>query len=157
MSSPKKESRMKKTPHDMLTDEFMREINKLNSLLQDKLRIEHDTEEQKYQSLLKKMTGHRIWITLQGDPLYGMEQSLQVLAARARSPCVGGSKLQLGSKHIKQRPVFKLLPLESSSEEAQPVIDIGNRTPMSRVIMSPMTTTACVYHGYNSVRRHGVF
>jgi len=77
MSSPKKESRTKKkSPHDMSSDELMREINKLDLLLQDKLRIEHDTEEHEYQCLLKKMIGRQIRITLENDSLYGQEATI---------------------------------------------------------------------------------
>jgi len=57
----------------MSSDELMREINKLNKLLQDKLRIEHDTEEEACQLLLKKMVGRRIRITLEDNQLYGHE------------------------------------------------------------------------------------
>jgi len=38
----------------MTAHELLREINKLNSLLQDKLKIERDTEEEECQRLLKK-------------------------------------------------------------------------------------------------------
>jgi len=72
MLSPKKAPR-KKSPRDMTADELMKEINKLNSLLQDKLKIERDTEEEEYKALLKKMVGRRIRITLEGDPLFGQE------------------------------------------------------------------------------------
>jgi len=118
MSSPKKESCMKKTPHDMSTDELMREINKLNSLLQDKLRIEHDTEEQKYQNLLKKMIGRRIRITLQGDPLYGMEAVITGPRSKSKKPMYWWFQTTTGIEAYKAKTSFKLLPLESSSEEA---------------------------------------
>jgi len=55
MSSPKKKSLSRKKPHDMSADELMREINKLNSLPQDKLKMECDTEEEEHQLLLKKI------------------------------------------------------------------------------------------------------
>ena len=62
MASPKKalSSTKKKSPRD----ELKREINKLNNLLQDKLKIEHDSEEEEYKLLLKKMVGRRIRITV---------------------------------------------------------------------------------------------
>jgi len=66
MSSPKKAPRKKK-PRNMTADELMKEINKLNSLLQDKLKIERDTEEEEYQALLHKMVGRRVLITVKGS------------------------------------------------------------------------------------------
>jgi len=86
MSSPKKSATKKKSPHDMSTDKLMREINKLNSLLQDKLRIEHDTEEHEYQCLLKKMIGRRIRITLENDPVYGQEATITGPRGTSKKP-----------------------------------------------------------------------
>jgi len=115
MLSPKKESR--KSPRDMTTDELMREINKLNSLLQDKLKIERDTEEEEYQLLLKKMVGRRIWITLEGDPLCGQEAVITGPRGDSKHPmCWWFLLTSTGEKKYKARTSFKLLPLESSSE-----------------------------------------
>jgi len=60
----------------MSTDKVMREINKLNSLLQDKLKIEHGTEEEECQLLLKKVVGCQIRITLENDPVCGQEAAI---------------------------------------------------------------------------------
>jgi len=110
----------KKSPHDMSTDELMREINKLNSLLQDKLRIEHDTEEREYQSLLERMIGRRIRITLEGNPLYGQEAVITGPHGDSKKPMYWWFLLSSGEKKYKARTSFKLLPRQddSSSESA---------------------------------------
>ena len=114
MSSPKKAPRKK--PRDMTADELMREINKLNSLLQDKLKIERDTEEDEYQTLLKKMVGRRIRITLEGDPLYGMEAVITGPRGKSKKPMYWWFITTTGIEAYKAKTSFKLLPLES--EEA---------------------------------------
>jgi len=118
MSSPKKAPRKK--PRDMTADELMKEINKLNSLLQDKLKIERDTEEEEYQALLRKMVGRRIRITLEGDPLFGQEAVITGPRGDSKSPMYWWFRLDsTGEKKYKARTSFKLLPRQdASSEEA---------------------------------------
>jgi len=122
MSSPKKAPRTKKkTPHDMSTDELMREINKLNDLLQDKLRIEHDTEEQECKGLLQRMIGRRIQIAVEGDPLHGQEAVITGPRGDSKKPMCWWFRLDsAGEKKCKARTSFKLLPRQddSSSESA---------------------------------------
>jgi len=121
MSSPKKgQAPRKKKPRDMSADELMREINKLNSLLQDKLKIERDTEEEEYQALLQEMVGRRIRITLEGDALYGQEAVITGPRGDSKSPMYWWFRLDTtGEKKYKARTSFKLLPRQdASSEEA---------------------------------------
>jgi len=122
MSSPKKEPRQRKNPRDMTADELMKEINKLNSLLQDKLKIERDTEEEEYQALLKRMIGRRIRITLQGDPLYGMEAVITGPRGKSKRPMYWWFRTTTGIAAYKAKTSFELLPVDSkphaSSEEA---------------------------------------
>jgi len=117
MSSPKKAPR-KKSPRDMTADELMKEINKLNSLLQDKLKIERDTEEEEYQALLRKMAGRTIQITLKDDPLYGMEAVITGPRGKSKKPMYWWFRTTTGVEAYKSKTSFKLLPLESTSEEA---------------------------------------
>jgi len=118
MLSPKKAPRKK--PRDMTADELMKEINKLNSLLQDKLKIERDTEEEEYQALLKRMVGRRIRITLEGDSLYGQEAVITGPRGDSKKPMYWWFLLtSTGEKKYKARTSFKLLPRQDdSSEEA---------------------------------------
>jgi len=120
MSSPKKEPRKRKNPRDMSADELMKGINKLNSLLQDKLQIERDTEEEEYQLLLKKMVGRQIRITLEGDPLYEQEAVITGPHGDSKNPMYWWFLLSSGEKKYKARTSFKLLPRQddSSSESA---------------------------------------
>jgi len=116
MSSPKKAPRKK--PRDMTADELMKEINKLNSLLQDKLKIERDTEEEEFQALLRKMVGRRIRITLEGDPLFGQEAVITGPRGDSKSPMYWWFRLDsTGEKKYKARTSFKLLP-RAANEEA---------------------------------------
>jgi len=114
MSSPKKAPRKK--PRDMTADELMKEINKLNSLLQDKLKIERDTEEEECQLLLKKMVGRRIRITLEGDPLYGQEAVITGPRGDSKNPMYWWFLLSSGEKKYKARTSFKLLPRQDASD-----------------------------------------
>jgi len=119
MSSPKKEPRKRKNPRDMSSEELMKEINKLNSLLQDKLKIKRDTEEEEYQVLLRKMVGRRIRITLEGDPLHGQEAVITGPRGDSKNPMYWWFLLSSGEKKCKARTSFKLLPRQdASSEEA---------------------------------------
>jgi len=104
----------------MTADELMKEINKLNSLLQDKLKIERDTEEEEYQALLRKMVGRSIRITLEGDPLFGQEAVITGPRGDSKSPMYWWFRLDsTGEKKYKARTSFKLLPQQdASSEEA---------------------------------------
>ena len=118
MSSPKKETRKKKSPRDMTADELMKEINKLNSLLQDKLKIERDTEEEEYKLLLKKIIGRRVLITVKG-PHHGKEGVITRHAGDTFHPINWYVKLPDGSETRKHKHSFKLLPRQdASSEEA---------------------------------------
>jgi len=119
MSSPKKEPRKRKNPRDMSAEELMKEINKLNSLLQDKLKIERDTEEEEYQALLRRMIGRRVLITVKG-PHQGKEGVITRHAGDTFHPVNWYVKLPDGSETRKHKGSFKLLPRESdsSSEEA---------------------------------------
>ena len=115
MSSPKKAPRKK--PRDMTADELMKEINKLNSLLQDKLKIERDTEEEECQALLTKMVGRRIRITLEGDALYGQEAVITGPRGDSKSPMYWWFRLDsTGEKKYKARTSFKLLPRQDASD-----------------------------------------
>jgi len=118
MSSPKKEPRQRKNPRGMSAEELMKEINKLNSLLQDKLKIERDSEEEEYQALLRKMVGRRIVITKKDDPLCGMEAVITGPRGKSKKPMYWWFRTTTGIEAYKARTSFKLLPLESSSEEA---------------------------------------
>jgi len=119
MSSPKKETRKKKNPRDMMADELMKEINKLNSLLQDKLKIERDTEEEEYKLLLKKMIGRRALITVKG-PHHGKEGVITRHTGDTFHPINWYVKLPDGSETRKHKGSLKLLPrdTDASSEEA---------------------------------------
>jgi len=109
MSSPKKAPRKK--PRDMTADELMKEINKLNSLLQDKLKIERD------QALLQKMIGRRIRITLEGDPLHGQEAVITGPRGDSKSPMYWWFRLDsTGERKYKARTSFKLLPRQDASD-----------------------------------------
>jgi len=114
-SSPKKEPcTTKKSPHDMSTDELMREINKLNSLLQDKLKIERDTEEEEYQALLRKMVGRRVLITVKG-PHQGKEGVITRHAGDTFHPVNWYVTLPDGTETRKHKGSFKLLPCDSDT------------------------------------------
>jgi len=103
----------------MTADECMMEINKLNSLLPDKLKIERDTEEEEHQALLRKMVGRRIRIPLESDSLCGQEAIITGPRGTSRKPmCWWFILSSTGEKKCKARTSFKLLPLESSSESA---------------------------------------
>jgi len=121
MSSPKKAPRKK--PRDMSADELMKEINKLNSLLQDKLKIERDTEEEEYQALLRRMIGRRVLITVKGSH-QGKEGVITRHAGNTFHPVNWYVKLPDGSETRKHKHSFKLLPRDAdassdaSSEEA---------------------------------------
>ena len=117
MSSPKK---ARKKPRDMTADELMKEINKLNSLLQDKLKIERDTEEEEYQALLRKMVGRRIRITREGDTLYGQEAVITGPRGDSKKPMYWWFLLtSTGEKKYKARTSFKLLSVdEDGNQEA---------------------------------------
>jgi len=116
MSSPKK---ARKKPRDMTADELMKEINKLNSLLQDKLKIERDTEEEEYQALLRRIIGRRVRITVKG-PYQGKEGVITRHAGDTFHPVNWYVKLPDGSETRKHKGSFKLLPRqdESSSSES---------------------------------------
>ena len=113
MASPKKassSSTKKKSPRDMSIDELTREINKLNNLLQDKLKIERDADEEEYKLLLKKMVGRRIRITLEGDQLYGQEAAIAGPRGDSKKPMHWWFELTLtGEKRYKARTSFELL------------------------------------------------
>jgi len=116
MASPKKapSSTKKKSPRDMSIDKLTREINKLNNLLQDKLKIEHDAKEEEYKLLLKKMVGRRIRITLEGDPLYGQEAVITGPRGDSKKPMYWWFELKLtGEKRYKARTSFELLPRQN--------------------------------------------
>jgi len=114
MSSPKKAPRKK--PRDMSADELMKEINKLNSLLQDKLKIERDTEEEEYQALLKRMIGRRMRITLKDDPLYGMEAVITGPRGKSKKPMYWWFRTTTGIEAYKAKTSFKLLPIDEEEE-----------------------------------------
>jgi len=103
----------------MTADELMKEINKLNSLLQDKLKIERDTEEEKYQALLCKMVGRRVLITVKG-PHQGKEGVITRHASDTFHPINWYVKFPDGSESRKHKGSFKLLSrdTDASSEEA---------------------------------------
>jgi len=103
----------------MSTDELMREINKLNPLLQDKLKLERDTEEEEYQALLRKMVGRRVLITVKG-PHQGKEGVITRHAGDTFHPINWYVKFPDGSETRKHKGSFKLLPRDSdtSFEEA---------------------------------------
>ena len=113
MASPKKtpSSTKKKSPRDMSVDELTREINKLNNILQDKLKIEHSTEEEEYKLLLKKMVGRSIRITLEGDPLCGQEAVITGPRGNSKKPMYWWFEVKLtGERRYKARTSFELMP-----------------------------------------------
>jgi len=127
MSSPKKQP-SKKSPHDKSSDELMREINKLNSLLQDKLKMKRDTEEEEHQLPLKKMIGRRIRIALEKDPSCGQEATVTSPRSNSKKPVFWWFKLSsTGEQKCKAWMSFKLLPRDTSppSETRQPVINLS--------------------------------
>jgi len=103
----------------MSADELMREINKLNSLPQDKLKIERDAEEEEHRLLLKKMIGRRVLITVRG-PHQGKEGVIARHAGDTFHPVNWHVELPDGSETGKHKGSFKLLPRQddSSSESA---------------------------------------
>ena len=120
MSSPKKEPSKRQNPRDMSAEDLMKEINKLNSLLQDKLKIERDTEEEEYQALLRKMVGRRIRITLEGDPLHGQEAVITGPRGDSKRPMYWWFRLDsTGEKKYKARTSFKLLPRQDDSSSSE--------------------------------------
>ena len=114
MSSPKKEPRKRKNPRDMSAEELMKEINKLNSLLQDKLKIERDSEEEEYQALLQRMIGRRVLITVKG-PHQGKEGVITRHAGDTFHPVNWYVKLPDGSETRKHKGSFKLLPRDEET------------------------------------------
>jgi len=100
----------------MTADELMKEINKLNSLLQDKLKIERDTEEEEYQTLLRKMVGRRIRITLKDDPLCGMEAVITGPRGKSKKPMHWWFRTTTGIEAYKAKTSFKLLPIDEDEE-----------------------------------------
>jgi len=102
----------------MTADELMREINKLNSLLQDKLKIERDTEEEEYRLLLKKMIGRRVLITVKG-PHQGKEGVITRHAGDTFHPVNWYVKLPDGSETRKHKGSFKLLPRQDDSSSSE--------------------------------------
>ena len=101
----------------MSADELMREINKLNSLLQDKLKIERDTEEEEYRSLLQKMIGRRVLIAVKG-PHQGKEGVITRHAGDTFHPVNWHVKLPDGSEVRKHKGSFKLLPRQDASDSS---------------------------------------
>jgi len=101
----------------MTADELMKEINKLNSLLQDKLKIERDTEEEEYQALLRKMVGRRIRITLKNDPLYGMEAIILKPRGQSKKPMYWWFRTTTGIETYKARTSFKLLSVDEDGDQ----------------------------------------
>jgi len=106
----------------MTADELMKEINKLNSLLQDKLKIERDTEEATYQALLCKMVGRKIRITLKDDPLYGMEAVITGPRGKSKHPMYWWFQTTTGIEAYKAKTSFKLLPVVDATEQAMPPV-----------------------------------
>jgi len=115
--------------------------------------------EAKYQALLRKMVGRRIVITKKDDPLCGMEA---VITGPRRSPCIGGSELQLGSKHTKQRPVssschWSLHPnrhnrslLGKQNSNVKPRVMSSQQSSASRCrLWQPQHVPTKVYFGYD--------
>jgi len=90
------------------------------------------TEQEQHQALLRKMVGRKIRITLKDAPLDGMEAVITGPRGKSKKPMHWWFTTATGVKAHKAKTSFKLLPLE----EAQPVIDIAIRTPVSRVIES---------------------
>jgi len=96
----------------------MKEINKLNSLLQDKLKIERDTEEEEYQALLRRMIGRQVRITVKG-PHQGKEGVITRHAGDTFHPVNWYVKLPDGSETRKHKGSFKLLPRQDDSSSSE--------------------------------------
>jgi len=101
------------------------EIGALTDQLAATLRLETaelqeqaDQGEAKCQALLRRMIGRRIRITLKDDPLYGMEAVITGPRGKSKKPMCWWFRTTTGIEAYKAKTSFKLLPLESSSEEA---------------------------------------
>jgi len=105
--------------------EMQAEIDALTDQLAVTLRLEIadltrqvEEGEAKCQALLRKMVGRRIRITLKDDPLYGMEAVITGPRGKSKKPMHWWFRTTTGIEAYKAKTSFKLLPLESSSEEA---------------------------------------
>jgi len=116
----------KKTSEE-LEDEMDRLVQRMGTLglqLQETRRREAHTptqestsEQGKYKALLRKMIGRRVLITVKG-PHRGKEGVITRHAGDTFHPVNWYVKLPDGSETRKHKGSFKLLPLESTSEEA---------------------------------------
>jgi len=112
--SDRKSSKEIQAEIDALTDQLAATLRLEIAELQEQV----DQGEAKYQALLKRMIGRRIRITLQGDPLYGMEAVITGPRGKSKKPMYWWFRTTTGIEAYKAKTSFKLLPLESTSEEA---------------------------------------
>jgi len=119
MSSSKKTSKE-------LEDEMDRLAQRMGTLalqLRETRRREAPTreslpEQEQYKALLRKMVGRRIVITKKDDPLCGMEAVITGPRGKSKKPMYWWFRTTTGIEAYKAKTSFKLLPLESTSEEA---------------------------------------
>jgi len=112
--SDRKSSKETQAEIDALTDQLAATLRLETAELQEQV----DQGEAKYKALLKRMIGRRIRITLQGDPLYGMEAVITGPRGKSKKPMCWWFRTTTGIEAYKAKTSFKLLPLESTSEEA---------------------------------------
>ena len=105
--------------------EIQAEIDALTDQLAATLRLEiadltrqAEEGEARYQALLRKMVGRRIVITKKDDPLCGMEAVITGPRGKSKKPMYWWFRTTTGIEAYKAKTSFKLLPLESTSEEA---------------------------------------
>ena len=106
--------------------ELQSEINALADQLAATLRLEiadltrqAEEGEAKYQTLLRKMVGRRIRITLKNDPLFGMEAIILKPRGKSKKPMYWWFCTTTGVETYKARTSFELLPIDRSSSESK--------------------------------------
>jgi len=113
--SDRKTSKEIQAEIDALTDQLAATLRLEIAELQEQV----DQGEAKYQSVLKRMIGRKIRITLKDDPLYGMESVITGPRGKSKKPMYWWFRTTTGIEAYKAKTSFKLLPLEpSTSEEA---------------------------------------
>ena len=106
-------------------DQLVRRMGTLGLQLQETRRRESHiqsresvSEQEQYKALLRKMVGRRIVITKKDDPLCGMEAVITGPRGKSKKPMYWWFRTTTGIEAYKAKTSFKLLPLESTSEEA---------------------------------------
>jgi len=65
------------------------------------------------------MIGRRIWITLEGDPLYGQEAVITGPRGKSKKLMYWWFRTTTGIEACKAKTSFKLLPLDGASSETK--------------------------------------